>query len=77
MFEHARFSHVASFAAGMLEDREVVSLPWSNGQTECQITKLKLIKRQMYGRGKIDLLQVQVIGAQFARRLTPEGLERV
>jgi hypothetical protein len=30
--------------------------PWSNGQTEGQITKLKLVKRQMYGRGKIDLL---------------------
>jgi transposase len=24
--------------------------PWSNGQTEGQITKLKLVKRQMYGR---------------------------
>jgi transposase len=28
--------------------------PWSNGQTE--ITKLKLVKRQMYGRAKIDLV---------------------
>ena len=24
--------------------------PWSNGQTEGQNTKLKLVKRQMYGR---------------------------
>jgi hypothetical protein len=31
--------------------------PWSNGQTEGQITKPKLVKRQMYGRGKLDLLQ--------------------
>jgi hypothetical protein len=38
--------------------------PWSNGQTEGQITKLKLVKRQMYGRGKIDLLQARVIGFQ-------------
>ena len=30
-------------------------LTWSNGQTEGQITKLKLVKRQMYGRGKLDL----------------------
>ncbi len=30
---------------------------------EGQITKLKLVKRQMYGRGKIDLLQARVIGA--------------
>lgn len=49
--EHARSSLVASFAAGVLKDREAVSaavsLPWSNGQTEGQITKLKLVKRQM------------------------------
>ena len=40
-----------------------ITSPWSNGQTEGQITKLKLVKRQMYGRGKIDLLQARVIGA--------------
>jgi transposase len=37
--------------------------PWSNGQAEGQITKLKLVKRQMYGRAKIDLLQARLIGA--------------
>ena len=31
-------------------------------QTEGQICKLKLVKRQMYGRGKLDLLQARVIG---------------
>ena len=37
---------------------------WSNGQTEWQIAKLKLVKRQMYGRGKLDLLlQARLIGA--------------
>ena len=35
----------------------------ANGQTEGQITKLKLVKRQMYGRGKLDLLQARVIGS--------------
>jgi transposase len=35
---------------------------WSNGQTEGQICKLKLVKRQMYGSGKPDLLQVRVVG---------------
>jgi transposase len=39
-----------------------VSAPWSNGQTEGQISKLKLVKRQMYGRGKLDLLQARVVG---------------
>ena len=65
--EQARGSLVASFAAGVLKDKAAVSAaiasPWSNGQTEGQITKLKLVKRQMYGRGKLDLLQARVIGA--------------
>lgn len=65
--ERARSSLVASFAKGVLKDRSAVSaaisLPWSNGQTEGQITRLKLVKRQMYGRGKLDLLQARVIGA--------------
>lgn len=32
-------------------------------ETEGQITKLKLVKRQMYGRGKLDLLQARVVRA--------------
>ena len=35
---------------------------WSNAQAEGQINKLKLVKRQMYGRGKIDLLQARLVG---------------
>ena len=60
----ARASVVKSFAAGITKDLAAVaaaiSLPWSNGQTEGQITKLKLVKRQMYGRGKIDMLQARM-----------------
>jgi len=63
----ARSHLVASFANGIVKDKAAVSAaitsPWSNGQTEGQITKLKLVKRQMYGRGKLDLLQARVIGA--------------
>ena len=66
--ERARSSLVASFANGVVKDKAAVSAaitsPWSNGQTEGQITKLKLVKRQMYGRGKLDLLQARVIGAR-------------
>jgi transposase len=62
----ARGSLVASFASGVAKDeaavRAAITLPWSNGQTEGQITKLKLVKRQMYGRAKIDLLQARLIG---------------
>ena len=58
---------IASFASGIIKDKAAVSAainePWSNGQTEGQITKLKLVKRQMYGRAKIDLLQARLIGA--------------
>jgi transposase len=62
----ARQSLVAAFANGIAKDKEAVAAaiasPWSNGQTEGQICKLKLVKRQMYGRGKLDLLQARVIG---------------
>ncbi len=60
-------SLVASFASGVSKDRASVHAamvqPWSNGQTEGQINKLKMVKRQMYGRAKIDLLQARLIGA--------------
>ncbi len=37
--------------------------PWSNGQTEGQNTKLKMVKRQMYGRVNLDLLRARLLGA--------------
>lgn len=65
--ERARQSLVASFANGVAKDiaavRSAIVSQWSNGQTEGQITKLKLVKRQMSGRGKLDLLQARLIGA--------------
>ncbi|MBX5000913.1 ISL3 family transposase [Rhizobium lentis] len=65
--DRARDSLVASFGNGVVKDikavRAAIASPWSNGQTEGQITKLKLVKRQMYGRGKLDLLQARLIGA--------------
>lgn len=39
-----------------------MSEPWSNGPTEGHITRLKLIRRQMYGRGKLDLLRARLVG---------------
>jgi transposase len=50
----------------MVRDRDRAAVtaalvePWSNGQTEGQITKLKLVKRQMYGRAKLDLLRARL-----------------
>jgi len=34
--------------------------PWSNGQTEGQINRLKMLKRQMYGAAGIDLLLARI-----------------
>jgi transposase len=63
----AKESALSSFAAGIASDRDAVRAalvqPWSNGQTEGQIAKLKLVKRQIYGRAKLDLLEARLIGA--------------
>jgi transposase len=60
-------SLLAPFARGLARDhlavRAAIATAWSNAQAEGQITKLKLVKRQMYGRGKLDLLQARVTAA--------------
>ncbi len=59
-------SGLASFASGITADyaavRAAIIEPWSTGQVEGQITKLKLVKRQMYGRAKLDLLRARLVG---------------
>ena len=54
-----------SFATGLKKDYDAVkaglTLEWSNGQTEGQVHRLKLLKRQMYGRGRFDLLRKRVL----------------
>ena len=58
-------SLLASFGKGIRADlnavRAALSEPWSNGQTEGQITELKLVKRQMYGRARLDLLRARLV----------------
>lgn len=65
--EDAAASPVASFVKGVVNDKAAIAAaiekPWSNGQTEGQITKLKLVKRQMYGRAKLDLLRARLLAA--------------
>ncbi|GAB4003269.1 ISL3 family transposase [Spirosoma daeguense] len=41
--------------------RAALATAWSNAQTEGQVTRVKLIKRQMYGRAKLDLLRQRVL----------------
>lgn len=38
-----------------------IALPWSNGQTEGQVNRLKLIKRTMYGRAGFSLLRQRIL----------------
>lgn len=64
-------SVLSSFGKGIAADQAAVAAaltePWSNGQTEGQITKLKLVRRQMYGRGKLDLLRARLIPSALHR----------
>lgn len=56
-----------ALANGIEADRAAVNaglrLPWSNGPVEGQVTRVKLIKRQGYGRAKFDLLRIRVLAA--------------
>ena len=38
-----------------------LALPWSNGPTEGNVHRLKMIKRQMYGRSGFQLLRQRVL----------------
>ncbi len=62
----AKVSLIAPLARGVAKDvlaiRAAITDPWPNNQTEGQITRLKLVKRQMYGRATFDLLEARLIG---------------
>ena len=55
---------LARFAHGLQEDLSAITagltLEWSNGVTEGQIHRLKLLKRQGYGRAGVALLRQRV-----------------
>jgi transposase len=56
---------VRSFAARLRADHAAIeaalAYEWSSGQVEGHVTKTKLVKRQMYGRAKFDLLRKRVL----------------
>ncbi|MGX7709250.1 transposase, partial [Methylobacterium sp. Gmos1] len=58
-------SAIATFASGLEADiaavRAALMEPWSNGQAEGQVNRLKLIKRQCYGRAGLDLLKHRMV----------------
>ena len=49
-------SHYAAVKAG-------VTLPWSSGPVEGHINRLKMVKRHMFGRARLDLLSRRFVGA--------------
>ena len=70
------------FATGLYEDYEAVkagvTLPWSSGPVEGHINRLKMLKRQMFGRAHLDLLSRRFLLAPRARRArVPEPQERL
>jgi transposase len=65
--EASGIDELKRFASKLREDRDAVQAGltrrYSNGQTEGQVTRLKLLKRQGYGRAKFDLLRKRVLHA--------------
>lgn len=63
----AEQTELESFAHSLRKDykaiRAALSYEWSNGQVEGQIHRLKLVKRQMYGRANFELLKQRVLAA--------------
>ena len=53
----SKLQEFISFARRLSEDYEAVMnalrYEWSNGQLEGQVNRLKMIKREMYGRAKV------------------------
>lgn len=61
----AALKETTSFATGLLADWNAVvaavTLKWSSGSTEGQVNRIKMLKRQMFGRAKPDLLRKRVL----------------
>ncbi len=60
------------FAKGLYEDYDAVkagvTLPWSTGPVEGHINCLKMLKRQMFGRARLDLLSRRFMRAPACGR---------
>jgi transposase len=58
-------SQIKTLAAGLRKDynavRAALELEWSNGPVEGHVNRLKVIKRDMYGRANFDLLRLRVL----------------
>jgi transposase len=60
--DHAEFRDLAaSLRRDLAAVTAAVREPWSNGQTEGQVNRLKMLKRQMYGRASVALLRQRLL----------------
>jgi transposase len=66
------------FALGLSEDyaavKAGVTLPWSTGPVEGHINRLKMLKRQMFGRAHLDLLSRRFVLAPRGEQAQAPGL---
>lgn len=57
-----------TLAAGIDRDRDAVTagltLPWSSGVVEGHVNRIRMLKRQMFGRAGFHLLRKRVLLAQ-------------
>ena len=57
--------HLHSFTAGLRRDHAAVlnglTMSHNSGMVEGTVNKIKFLKRQMYGRAKLDLLRKRVL----------------
>jgi transposase len=65
--DRSEITEMRSFAFGIRRDYSAVKaaiiLPWSQGQTEGQVNKLKTVKRSMYGRAGFTLLRQRLLSS--------------
>jgi transposase len=65
--EESSSTAIRSFAAGLKKDLDAVraglTQEWSNGPVEGFVHKLKLLKRQGYGRASFELLRARMLAA--------------
>jgi transposase len=64
--EQCEIPELVGFALGIRRDEQAVQasmeMKWSQGQVEGQVNRVKMIKRQMYGRASFPLLRQRVLG---------------
>ena len=58
-------TQLAGFAEGLGKDYDAVrnglTLPWSNGPTEGAVNRIKMVKRQKFGRASFPLLRKRIL----------------